>query len=93
MKMLWTLFYIYILPVEWRAYFQRPAFDQLIKYDNAIDFEIDGVDPRDYPDFCDAYICNAYWERLDEELDMYELDALNDHHADDLNEWAHESFY
>jgi hypothetical protein len=24
-----------------------------------IDFELDGIDHRDYPDFVDAYICNA----------------------------------
>lgn len=24
-----------------------------------IDFELDGIDTMDYPDFCDAFICNA----------------------------------
>lgn len=24
-----------------------------------IDFELDGVDTMDYPDFCDAFICDA----------------------------------
>jgi len=23
------------------------------------DYEIDGVDPRDFPDFCDAFLCWA----------------------------------
>lgn len=25
----------------------------------ATDFDVDGIDTRDYPDFCDAFICDA----------------------------------
>lgn len=24
-----------------------------------VDIEVDGIDSKDYPDFCDAYICGA----------------------------------
>ena len=34
---------------------------------NVVDAEIDGVDSRDYPDFCDAYFCYAVWEDTKED--------------------------
>lgn len=43
------------------------------------DFEVDGIDYRDYPDFCDAYIAdasvleNGKWREATEQ----ELDELN----------------
>lgn len=47
----------------------------------AIDsFEVDGIDTRDYPDFCDAYIASAEvlddmgWRDATEE----ELDVINE---------------
>lgn len=42
------------------------------------DIEVDGIDTRDYPDFCDAYICDAIvkengeWRDVTEE-ELYEL--------------------
>ena len=39
-----------------------------------IDF--DGIDTRDYPDFCDAYIC--YAEKDGRPLTEDELDKLNE---------------
>ena len=47
-----------------------------------IDLEVDGVDPRDYPDFCDAYISFARWADTGVALSDDELDKLND-------EWSH----
>lgn len=39
--------------------------------------EIDGIDLKDIPDFCDAYICSAQF--IDgEELNDDELDVLKD---------------
>jgi len=38
--------------------------------------EIDGIDGRDYPDFCDAYIASADYG--DREMTEDELDVLND---------------
>lgn len=40
------------------------------------DYSIDGVDHRDYPDYCDAYIASASWENGIEFTDD-ELDRLN----------------
>ena len=45
---------------------------------NVIDIEIDGIDYRDYPDFCDAYICNAVWEDTLKDLTDDELEELNE---------------
>lgn len=46
----------------------------------ASDFEVDGIDTRDYPDFCDAHICdanvyeNGEWRQATDE----EIDELNE---------------
>ena len=42
------------------------------------DIEIDGIDTRDYPDFCDAFISAAVWNDTGEPLTDEELDALMD---------------
>ena len=42
------------------------------------DIEVEDIDTRDYPDFCDAYVANARWEDTGEELSVAELDELND---------------
>lgn len=37
--------------------------------------EVDGIDTRDYPDFCDAYMCGACWddgtEFTDVEIELF----------------------
>jgi hypothetical protein len=38
--------------------------------------EIDGIDPRDYPDFCDAYICYAEYNGI--EMTEDQLNELNE---------------
>jgi len=38
--------------------------------------DLDGIDTRDYPDFCDAYIC--YAEKDGRPLTEDELDRLNE---------------
>jgi hypothetical protein len=43
-----------------------------------VDIEIEGIDLKDYPDFCDAFISSAAW------LDTLEL--LSDEELDELNE-------
>ena len=45
-----------------------------------VDVEVDGVDTRDYPDFCDAYFSNAVYEDTGEELTDEELEQLQDAH-------------
>ena len=45
-----------------------------------VDIEIDGVDTKDYPDFCDAFIASASYEN-GVELNKKELAELNDNGA------------
>jgi hypothetical protein len=59
---------------------------------NVVDVEIEDVDPRDYPDFCDAYFCYAIWEDTKEELTDDELIQLTNECGDELNEMAHEYY-
>lgn len=46
----------------------------------ASDFVVEGIDTRDYPDFCDAYICdanvyeNGEWRNATDD----EIDELNE---------------
>ena len=42
------------------------------------DIEIEGIDTKDYPDFCDAFISVAYWKDTGEELTEEELEELNE---------------
>lgn len=50
--------------------------------DNICDVEVDGIDPKDYPDFCDAYISYAVWKDTGVELTEDELSELNDKHGE-----------
>jgi hypothetical protein len=43
-----------------------------------VDIEVDGIDTRDYPDFCDAYFSGAAWEDTGESLTADELEQLQD---------------
>ena len=40
------------------------------------DIEVDGINPRDYPDFCDAFILEATYKGR--EMTDEELEALNE---------------
>lgn len=51
-----------------------------------IDIEIDNVNSRDYPDFCDAYICYAVYEDGNK-LTEKELDQLTDENQGSINEY------
>lgn len=55
-----------------------------------VNAQIDGVDPRDYPDFCDAYFCSAEYADTGEELTEDELEELTTDNADVVNEMAYE---
>lgn len=55
-----------------------------------INLEIEGVDTKDYPDFCDAFF--AYGERLDgTPLTDDELIKLGEDYPEYLNEQAYQS--
>ena len=49
---------------------------------------IDGIDTRDYPDFCDAYIESADNAETGEALTEAELDTLNED-----GDFVHEAVY
>jgi hypothetical protein len=55
------------------------------------DLEVDGVDSRDYPDFCDAFFAHGIWIETSKELTEDELIELSDTHQELLNEMAYES--
>jgi hypothetical protein len=48
----------------------------------ASDFVVEGIDTRDYPDFCDAYICDA---------NVYENEQWRDATEDELDELNEDS--
>ena len=57
-----------------------------MNYDLISNIEIDGIDTRDYPDFCDAYIVYA----------EYDGEAMSDAQIDILNEdsnFVHDCVY
>ena len=43
-----------------------------------VDIEIDGINPGDYPDFCDAYISEAFFADSGLALDDEELERLTE---------------
>ena len=57
-----------------------------------IDIEVDGVDPRDYPDFSDAYFSYACYEDGTPLTDE-ELDKLADQNGDILHKKAFDSLH
>lgn len=54
-------------------------------------FEIDGVDSKDYPDFCDAYLSYAEHSETGEPLTEAELIQFTEDNPDFINEQAFES--
>lgn len=57
-----------------------------------IDVGVDGVDYRDYPDFCDAFFSEGYYEDGTPLTDE-ELDALADKYPDDLWDAAYKRMF
>jgi hypothetical protein len=68
------------------------TYSLLLNGRKVIDIEVDGVDPTDYPDFCDVYFTSAIWDDTGEELNEHELEQLTSENPELLNELAHE-FY
>ena len=59
------------------------------------DVEVDGIDTRDYPDFCDAYINNMWLVDGDEvrEATDAELDDINDNERDYVYDQVYDSLF
>ncbi len=53
---------------------------------------VQGVDMKDYPDFCDAYVESAEFEDGTPLTDL-EIEEFNDKHSDIVSEKAHESLH
>ena len=64
----------------------------IFKGRQVIDIEVDDIDTRDYPDFCDAFITNARWGDTGELLTDDELDAINED-KDLVWDAAHNTIY
>ena len=47
-----------------------------LDYSKISDIDVDGIDTRDYPDFCDAFISSASY--CDREMTPEELEILNE---------------
>lgn len=74
MKYLIKLFYRW-LPASLR---QRVSFDRRWDLEGGVDdVEVDGINMRDYPDFCDAFIACACWRTTGDALTDGELEALS----------------
>ena len=54
------------------------------------DYEIDGVDARDYPDFCDSFLAWAV-DKNGKELSDIELEYVSETYPEWINELAFES--
>ena len=62
---------------------------RIMKIKDIFNLEIEGVDSKDYPDFCDAFF--SYGEIDGRELTEDELDKLADNYPEELNEMAYQS--
>ncbi|MCB0448457.1 MAG: hypothetical protein KDD03_13300 [Gelidibacter sp.] len=58
---------------------------------NVEDIEIEGVDPSDYPDLCDAFIARAFNLEANRECTEEELEYLQETYPEVVNEMAYES--
>lgn len=58
-----------------------------------VDTYIDGIDTKDAPDFCDAYIAEGVFEDTGMELTATELEELQDLYADKINEMVYDQLY
>ena len=63
-----------------------------LKGRKVVDVEIEDVDPRDYPDFCDAHFSRAVFEDTGEELSDEEIEELNEAYPEVVNEMAFEYY-
>ena len=62
-----------------------------LKFDEFEDAEIDGVDSKDYPDFCDAFISSAYNLVKNRPCTEDELIYITETYPEYVNELAYES--
>ena len=63
----------------------------MIKIDDVINLSVEGVDTKDYPDFCDAFFAQGFLATTGRELTEDELIQLGDDYPEIVNEMAYES--
>jgi len=63
----------------------------IMNIDDVEDLSVEGVDTRDYPDFCDAYFAQGFWAETGKELTEDELIELGELYPEVLNEMAFQS--
>ena len=56
------------------------------------DLIVEGVDTKDYPDFCDAYFSHGTWEDTGEPLTEEELEEFQEENPELLSEMAFEGY-
>jgi hypothetical protein len=69
---------------------KRPHLD--VGFINYRSIEVENVDTKDYPDFCDAFISYAEFKN-GVELTEDQIEQLNDEHSDLVYEAAFDSIY
>jgi len=62
-----------------------------VKWEDFEDLEITDVDPRDYPDFCDAFLDAGHNVVEDRAATEEELTALEKAYPEKINEMAYNS--
>lgn len=62
-----------------RLYRKFKAWLTRLDYSKIEDIEVDGIDTKDYPDFCDAYIASALYKGR--KMTESELERLNEDSA------------
>mgnify|MGYP001594283140 CR=1 FL=1 len=60
---------------------------------DVIDVSVDGIDTRDYPDFSDAHISEAFWKDSGEPLTVDELMELSDNYPDFVYELVQDKLF
>ena len=60
--------------------------------DDVTNLSVDGIDSKDYPNFCDAFFYEGFWAETGEPLTDEELDTLGEEYPEILNEMAFEHF-
>jgi hypothetical protein len=63
----------------------------MIDIEEVENLSVEDVDPRDYPDFCDAYFSEGWHIAENRELTEDELIQLGEDYPEVLNEMAYES--
>jgi DNA-binding CsgD family transcriptional regulator len=73
-----------IIVATYKGLVKQKKFIDLVE-----DLEVDGVDPKDYPDFCDSFFSKGFLG--DREMTDYELDELSEKFPETLSEMAYQS--